>query len=125
LSTKIYDPTTYDATTGLRHPFAGNIIPKGQINEMATKLLAYYISAPSYSTQNLVGNPVTTDNYDQYGGRVDVNLNSKNNLYGQFVNENSPTVNAALFPLAGYGFPLKTKFFVAQLTTTLTPHLVN
>lgn len=125
LSTVIYDPDTYDAATGQRQPFAGNVIPKARINPAAAKLLEYYVAAPSYSAQNLVGNPVTTDNYDQYGGRVDVILNAKNNVYGQYVNENSPTVNAALFPLAGYGFPLSTKFFVTQLTTMLTPHLVN
>ena len=125
LSTTIYDPSTYDPITGKRQPFAGNVIPPGSINDMAKKLLAYYVSAPGYSNQNLVGNPVTTDNYDQYGGRVDVNINAKNNLFGQYVNENSPTVNAALFPLAGYGFPLSTNFVMAQLTTTLTPHVVN
>jgi hypothetical protein len=125
LSTVIYDPDTYDPNTGLRQPFAGNIIPEKRINSMATKLLAYYVSAPSYSSQNLAGNPVTTDNYDQYGGRIDVSLNAKNNLFGQYVHENSPTVNAALFPLAGYGFPLTTKFFMTQLTSTLTTHLVN
>ena len=125
LSTTIYDPATYDPATGKREAFTGNIIPPGRINDMAKKLLAYYVSAPSYTSQNLVGNPVTTDNYDQYGGRVDVNLNAKNTLFGQYVNENSPTVNAALFPLAGYGFPLSTNFFMTQLTTTLTPHLVN
>ena len=125
LSTTIYDPTTYDPSTGKRMPFQGNIIPPGSINDMAKNLLAYYVSAPSYGNQNLAGNPVTTDNYDQYGGRVDVNLSAENILYGQYVNENSPTVNAALFPLAGYGFPLSTHFAMAQLTTTLTPHLVN
>ena len=125
LSAKIYDPATYDPTTGQRQPFAGNVIPAGRINDMAKKLLAYYVSAPSYASQNLVGNPVTTDNYDQYGGRVDVNLNTKNNLFGQYVKENSPTQNAALFPLAGFGFPLSTNFVMAQLTSTLTPHLVN
>jgi hypothetical protein len=125
LSTTIYDPSTYDASTGKRQPFADNIIPTSRINSMATKLLAYYKSASSYASQNLVGNPITTDNYDQYGGRVDWNLNAKNALFGQYVNENSPTVNAALFPLAGYGFPLSTNFFMTQLTTTLTPHLVN
>jgi hypothetical protein len=125
LSTTIYDPGSYDPSTGKRQPFQGNVIPPDRINDMAKKLLAYYVSVPSYSPQNLVGNPVTTDNYDQYGGRVDVNLGAKNNMFGQYVNENSPTVNAALFPLAGYGFPLSTNFAMAQLTTTLTPHLVN
>ena len=125
LSTPIYDPATYDPATGERQPFAGNIILPGRINDMAKKLLGYYVSAPTFGSQNLAGNPVTTDNYDQYGGRVDANLNARNVLFGQYVNENSPTVNAALFPLAGYGFPLSTKFVTSQLTSTLTPHLVN
>ena len=122
---QLYDPATYDSSTGKRLPFQGNVIQPGRINEMTKKLLPFYVSTPSYSPQNLVGNPVTTDNYDQYGGRIDVNLNAKNSLFGQYVKENSPTVNGALFPLAGYGFPLSTNFVMAQLTTTLTPHLVN
>jgi hypothetical protein len=125
VSTVIYDPATYDSRTGKRQPFPGNIIPSNRINDMANKLLAYYVSAPGYSPQNLVGNPVTTDNYDQYGVRVDYSFNANNNLFGQYVHENSPTVNAALFPLAGYGFPLSTNFFMAQWTSTLTSHLVN
>ncbi len=129
LSTPIYDPSSYDLSTGKRRQFSyngrANVIPPDRINDLAKKLLAYYMSAPSYDNQNLIGNPVTTDNYDQYGGRVDVNLNTKNTLFGQYVKENSPTVNAALFPLAGYGFPLSTDFAMAQLTSTLTPHLVN
>lgn len=125
LSSTIYDPSTYDPSTGLRQPFPGNVIPAGRINDMAKKLLAYYVSASKYGSQNLVGNPVTTDNYDQYGVRIDANVNTKNNLFGQYVHENSPTVNAALFPLAGYGFPLTTEFFSSQLTSTLTLHLVN
>lgn len=125
LNTTIYDPATYDSITGQRQPFPENLIPSDRINSMAKQLLAYYESAPTYSNQNLVGNPVTTDNYDQYSVRVDGSLNSKNTLFGQYVHENSPTVNAALFPLAGYGFPLSTNFFMAQWTSTLTPHLVN
>ena len=125
MSSTIYDPATFDSSTGKRQPFAGNVIPSARINDMARKLLAYYVSAPHYGNQNLVGNPVTTDNYDQYGARIDVNVSSGNNLYGQYVHENSPTVNAALFPLAGYGFPLTTNFFSSQLTSALTPHIVN
>lgn len=125
LISTIYDPSTYDPSTGLRQAFPGNVIPSGRINDMAKKLLAYYVSAPKYGNQDLVGNPVTTDNYDQYGVRIDADINSKNNLFGQYVHENSPTVNGALFPLAGYGFPLTTEFFSSQLTSTLTLHLVN
>jgi hypothetical protein len=122
---QLYDPDSYDPATGRREPFAGNIIPPSRINTMAKALLAYYIPAARYGPQNLVGNPKTTDNYDQFGGRADVNLNSKNSLFAQYVYENSPTVNAALFPYSGYGFPLNTNFAMVQLTSTLTQHVVN
>jgi hypothetical protein len=122
---QLYDPATYDSATGKRLPFTGNLIPAARINAMAKALLAYYTSAPHYGAQNLVGNPKTTDNYDQFGGRFDVNLNTRNSLFAQFVHENSPTVNAALFPFSGYGFPLETHVAMIQLTTTITPHLVN
>ena len=122
---QLYDPGTYDSATGKRQPFPGNIIPSGRINSMAQALLAYYISAPHYGSQNLAGNPKTTDNYDQFGGRIDMNLNAKNSLIGQYIYENSPTVNASLFPFAGYGFPLNTNLVMLQLTTTATPHTVN
>jgi len=125
LSAQIYDPETYDPATGTRQPFQGNIIPANRINAMATKLLAYYHAAASYGPENVVGNPPTTDNYDQFGGRVDVTLNTANSLFSQFVRENSPTQDSGLFPLAGYGYPLNTKFAMIQLTSTLTPHAVN
>ncbi len=125
LNVPIYDPDTYDAATGQRQPFPQNIIPASRINPMATKLLAYYRSAPTYGPENVVGNPRTTDNYDQFGGRVDLTLNAKNNLFSQFVRENSPTLDSGLFPLSGFGYPLNTKFVMAQLTSTLTPHTVN
>ncbi|MDR3741470.1 MAG: TonB-dependent receptor [Terracidiphilus sp.] len=122
---QLYDPDTYDATTGTRQPFAGNIIPAARINSMAKALLAYYVSAPKYGKENLVGNPTTTDNYDQWGTRVDWNVSARHSLFGEFVHENSPTQDAALFPLAGYGFPLNTSMMMVQATSTLTPHLVN
>jgi len=122
---QLYDPATYDAATGKRQPFAGNIIPSARINSMAKALLAYYIPAASYGSQNIAGNPKTTDNYDQFGGRVDVDLGTKDNIFAEYVRENSPTVNHALFPYSGYSFPLTTDLVMLQLTTTLTPTIVN
>ncbi len=121
----IYDPASYDATTGKRQPFPGNIIPSGRINSMAKALLAYYRPASGLGPSNLAGNPKTTDNYDQWGTRIDANLGPSNSLFGQFVYENSPTVDAGLFPLSGYGFPLDTHLFMLQWTRTLTPRVVN
>jgi hypothetical protein len=122
---QLYDPASYDAALGKRQPFAGNIIPAARINSMAKALLNYYVPAERYGPQNLVGNPKTKDNYDQFGGRIDVTLNSRSSLFAQYVYENSPTVNAALFPYSGYGFPLTTNLAMIQLTTMLTQRVVN
>lgn len=121
----IYDPATFNQASGQRQPFPGNKIPAARINPMAAKLLAYYVPTASYGPENIIGNPKTTDNYDQFGGRVDVNLGRKNTLFTQYVHENSPTVDGGLFPLSGYGYPLNTNMVVVQLTSTLTPHIVN
>lgn len=122
---QLYDPTTFNPATGQRQPFPGNIIPSDRINPMAKQLLAYYESAPVYGPENLIGNPRTTDNYDQFGGRIDVALNTKNVLFIQYIYENSPSVDDGLFPLSGHGYPLNTNLATVQLTTTLSPHVVN
>lgn len=122
---QLYDPATYDPNTGMRQPFEGNIIPEDRINQMSKALLAYYLPATTYGPRNYAGSPETTDNYDQFGARVDTVLNTKNTLFVQYVHENSPTVNSGLFPLGGYGYPLTTDFAMAQLITTLTPHVVS
>lgn len=122
---QLYDPATYDPATGKRQPFVGNIIPENRINPMAKALLAYYVPATTYGPVNLSGNPKTTDNYDQYGGRVDMVLNDKHTLFTQYVHENSPTVNGSLFPSGGYGYPLTTDLAMVQVVSNLTPRIVN
>lgn len=122
---QLYDPATYDSATGKRQPFVGNIIPQDRINPMSKALLAYYVPATTYGSMNLSGNPNTTDNYDQYGGRVDMVLNQKHTLFTQYVHENSPTVNGSLFPIGGYGYPLTTDLAMVQVVSNLTPRIVN
>jgi hypothetical protein len=87
LSTTIYDPQTYDPGTGLRQPFAGNIIPSDRINPMAQKLLAYYLPGSSLTTRplNVFEDPVQTQSSNQVGGRLDANLGKNNTLFGQYL----------------------------------------
>jgi len=121
---QLYNPYEYDATTGTRKAFSGNKITTS-LNPMALKLAKYYRSATTYSTQNLTGNPRTTDNYDQYGTREDWTISPHHSLFAQYVHENSPTIDGSLFQLSGYGFPLTTDFVVLQLTSTHSSSLVN
>lgn len=84
----IYDPVTTKAD-GTRTPFAGNIIPSSRLDPVAVKLLSFY---PQPSAQGT--GPARINNYpypsmwrasfDQFVGRTDVVLNSKNNVFFRY-----------------------------------------
>jgi hypothetical protein len=111
LSATIYDPQTYDPGTGLRQPFAGNIIPSGRINPMAQKLLAYYLPGSSLTKRplNVFEDPVQTQSSDQIGGRLDADLGKNNTLFGQYLRESSPVNNPAVFPVSGLFYHMNTQ----------------
>ena len=126
LSTPIYDPTTYDPTTGLRQQFPENKIPTDRINKTAAKLLTYYLPGSSLGAGNNVsGNPETTLNSDQFTVRMDYSLNSNNQLFGQGSWVNAPETSPGLFPGQGTAFPLDTEFATLGWTWTLSPTKVN
>jgi len=122
----IYDPMSYDPTTGLRQPFQNNMIPSGRINNTSKGLLAFYLPGASNATGNNVsGNPETTLNSDQITARVDYNLNEKNQIFGQGSWLNAPDTAPGLFPAQGTAYPLDTEFVGLGWTTTLSPTKVN
>ena len=127
LPATLYDPATFDPVTGLRQPFADNIIPSGRINPMAQKLLAYYLPGSSYNKRplNVFQDPVQTQSSNQVGGRLDANLGKNNTLFGQYLRESSPVNNPAVFPVSGLFYHMNTQLAMVQLTSTLNSHLVN
>ncbi|HVU48587.1 MAG TPA: carboxypeptidase-like regulatory domain-containing protein, partial [Terracidiphilus sp.] len=126
LSTPIYDPTTYDPTTGLRQQFQGNKIPSTRINNTSKQLLAFYLpGAANTSGNNVSGNPETTLDSDQFTVRMDYSLNEKNQLFGQGSWLNAPDTQPGLFPSQGTAFPLDTEFGSIGWNWTLSPTKVN
>lgn len=127
LPTTIYDPASFNPATGQRQPFSGNVILPGQINPVAQKLLSYYLPGSNYKTRplNVFSDPVQTQNSDQGGMRVDANLSSKHTLFGQYMHEVSPVDNPGLFPGSGLFYHMNTEFAMAQLTSALSPQVVN
>lgn len=127
LPTVIYDPLTFDSATGQRQAFPGNVIPPDRINPMAQKLLAYYLPGSSYKTlpSNVFGEPVQTQDSNQGSLRVDVNLNKNHTLFAQYMQEVSPVDNPALFPVSGLYYHMNTELAMVQLTSALSPRLVN
>lgn len=123
----IYNPFSYDATTGTRAQFQGNIIPPNLINPVSKALLAYYLPGSSYADtpSNLVGYPADTYNDNQFTIRTDATINSRQSLFAAMIHENAPVVNAGLFPLNGASFPLISDLAVLQHTMLIRSDLVN
>ncbi len=123
----IYDPATYNATTGLRTPFPNQTIPDNRINAVSKRLLQYYLPGSSVAVRprNLEGNPRNTLDDDQYGIRVDYAINTRQSLFGHWVSQDSPAVQGALMPYAGAFYPNQSQLAMAQHTWTLSPSLVN
>ena len=127
LSTPIYDPATYDPTTGLRQQFPNNKIPSSRINSTAKQLLAFYLPGSSLTAKpnNVGGTPATSLDSDQFTGRIDYNLNEKNQIFAQGSWVNAPATSPGLFPSQGTAFPLDTELVALGWTTTLSPTKVN
>jgi hypothetical protein len=70
----IYDPTTYNATTGQRTQFAGNVIPSNRISAASKGLLAFYLSGATgtenTTSPNLGGNVANSVLSDQTTSRT-------------------------------------------------------
>ncbi len=49
---QIFDPLTYDAATGRREPFAGNMIPTSRFGQIGRSILNYY---PTPNAAGFVG----------------------------------------------------------------------
>ncbi|MDX1981945.1 MAG: carboxypeptidase-like regulatory domain-containing protein [Bryobacteraceae bacterium] len=124
---QIFDPATYNAQTGTRSPFPGRIIPDSRINAVSKKLLQYYLPGSSLSLRpsNVFGNPRNTLDDDQWGLRLDHSISMNQQIFGQFVHQNSPAIRPGLFPLSGASYPNETHFAMVQHTWTISPSLVN
>jgi hypothetical protein len=125
--TVIYDPATLDPTTGRRQPFTGNIIPSSRISDNIKGLLAFYSagSGTTPSPNNIGGNRPYTFNSDQFMGRIDYNLNERNQIFAQGNWLNSPISSPGLFPATGTSFPLDTEVANLGWNWTLSSTMVN
>jgi outer membrane receptor protein involved in Fe transport len=84
-SQTIYDPSTYDAATNTRQPFANNVIPNARINPIARNLLSI-LPLPNLPgvANNLRINPLEADAQDQGDARVDYVISPKDSMFARY-----------------------------------------
>jgi hypothetical protein len=127
LGIPINDPLTFNSATNSRQPFAGGIIPANRINSVSKNFLPYIpvTNAATVNGANLVGTPVQRLDDDQFNLRGDYIINDKHSLFGRYSQQKAPLSPAALQPLGGSLVDTKGVSGVAQLTSTLSPTVVN
>lgn len=123
----IYDPLTFDPAAGTRQLFANNVIPSDRINRVSRNFFPYIpvTNNPTVQGANLTGTPVQKLTDNQESVRADWVINSKHSLFGRQTWQNAPLEPASLTPLGGSEVISKGTNEVVQLTSILTPNLVN
>ncbi|MGH9617243.1 MAG: carboxypeptidase regulatory-like domain-containing protein, partial [Acidobacteriaceae bacterium] len=92
---QIFDPFSYDPSTGTRQPFPGNIIPKYRLDPAALNVINIF-PAPNKpgAANNYLLNPTASNNQDQFDIKVDGVLGAKDNISALFsygnVNAHAP-----------------------------------
>ena len=127
LTTPINDPLTFDAATTSRQLFPGNRVPASRINAVSKNFFPYIpvTNAATVNGANLVGTPVQRLDDDQFNLRGDWLINEKHSLFGRYSQQKAPLSPAALAPLAGSLVDTKGVSGVVQVTSTITPAIVN
>jgi hypothetical protein len=100
-NTIIYNPATYDPATNTAQPFPGNIIPSGDLNQGVIAVLKAYLpsSLPTSPTgNNYVNTESHTITQNQYGGRIDYNVNSNNLVFGRITINDETQVSPNQLP---------------------------
>ena len=125
----ITDVSIHDAFTG--QPFAGNIIPPGQIDAFAKKYIALgprVFPAPNLPgpagtiNRSIQSNKLQTDNF--FDVRIDYNRSEKNSFFVRFGYGNSAITNPA-FTSYGLASPYNARNGVISWTHIFSPAVIN
>lgn len=83
----IFNPFSYNSTTGARTQFSGNIIPSSLFDPVALSIQKYF-PEPNVAGAGLTNNfyhatPIVV-NQDTYSGRIDQNVNNAYKVFGRY-----------------------------------------
>lgn len=130
----IYDPATGVAGTGgkvTRTAFPGNVIPKDRISTIAAAAMKYYPlpnTTPTDATgaNNFSYAGAEPDYYYAFVARGDVNLSSRQQMYGHYVQSRrlQPGKNGYFLPVSGTTLTYNNKGAALGYIWTLSPTTV-
>jgi len=126
----IYDPATYDSTTGVRQQFAGNIIPKQRFSTLGAKIAALLPPASSQngniSQFNTFGGNNQQNIQDQYNVRIDHKISDTTTIFGRYSKFDNPLINPMnVGDLSSENFPIRDRNLVVALTKIFNATTIN
>ncbi len=107
-------------------PFLNNQIQRQLLSSVVQKFKSF-IPAPNanISGRNLVVGPTTRRGDDQFSGRLDYNISSRDTLFGRYIFFNSTLLRPGIAPLFGNVFPYAGQNFVLEETHLFSPTFLN
>jgi hypothetical protein len=123
----IFDPQTYVTSSNARQPFSGNVIPKSRFGVMGNAALEYYPTpnSPGSGAFNNVTSASTLSDGDQFHGRIDHTIGSRDSLFGRYSFSRSRSLSPTGLPLTGGFSKGKANSITIQETRTISPTQVN
>jgi hypothetical protein len=122
--------TQCPAGTAYSSLFSTGVIPTQDMNPLSLKLMNQYVPLPNAANNTYQFNPIETIKNDQYLGRIDEKLTSKDAIWFYGLYQNSPFNETLPFTgasLPGFGNtnPEKTYEFTVALNHTFSPTSLN
>lgn len=125
----IFDPLTYNATTGKRQAFKNNVIPPDRIAPESAKALELLYPHPNLpgAVSNLVGYPPNNSTNDQFSIRIDHKIGVHDSLFARYIyyNYRRQTGIFANMPNFGDNFNTPSQNFAIAHVHTFGPNTIN
>jgi hypothetical protein len=126
---QLYNPYVLNPATPTGYAvLTGNQVPKSYFSAIGQKILALY-PAPNGSylngTANYFNVATTTNNWDQFSGRVDYSVSAKDTIFGRYTGEYQTATAPGMTSYNSQTFPSSPKNLAAGWTHTFSPRLVN
>ncbi|HEX4038820.1 MAG TPA: TonB-dependent receptor [Acidobacteriaceae bacterium] len=126
---QLYNPYVLDPASPTGYaPLSGNQVQSSYFSAIGQKILALY-PAPNGSylngTENYFNVATSTNNWNQYSGRADYSVSSKDTLFGRYTGVNQTAIGPGMTTYNSQTFPSAPKNLAVGWTHTFSPRLVN
>lgn len=126
---QLYNPYVLDSSTSTGYaPVANNQVPSTYFSAIGKKILALYpVPNGSYlnGTENYFNVATTTNNWNQFSGRVDYTISGKDTLFGRYTSEYQTAIAPGMTSYNSQTFPSAPKNLAIGWTHVFSPRVVN